>query len=158
MLWRTLTNASRDLQNLKATNSFLTLSEPQISSHPNFPRFWRRYVDGIFAIVKRHRVDATLKWLNGVDEHLKFTKEVEVDGNLPFLELLIYRSGNDIEFKIYRKPTATDRYITSDSFHAPNHQHAAFISMAFRIFNDLEWYELQRRIVLYGEIGTNKWF
>lgn len=109
--------------------------EEKISTDPNFPRFWRRYVDDIFAIVKKDMVNVTLDWLNGIDQNLKFTHEIEVEGRLQFLELMIYRSGNEIDFKIYRKPTSTDRYITIDSFHAPNHQHAAFNSMAFRLCN-----------------------
>lgn len=105
--------------------------EEKISSHPNFPRFWRRYVDDIFAIVKRNMI-TTLDWLNSIDQHLKFTHEVEADGCISFLELKIYRRGSDINIKIFRKPTTTDRYITSDSFHASKHRHAAFNS---RLFN-----------------------
>lgn len=42
---------------------------------------------------------------------------------------------NQLKFAIYRKPTSTDRYITSDSNHYGAQKQAAFHSMAHRLFN-----------------------
>lgn len=45
------------------------------------------------------------------------------------------RSGDKFEFDIYRKPSSTGRYITSDSYHPFKHKLSAFHSMIFRAIN-----------------------
>jgi hypothetical protein len=61
--------------------------------------------------------------------------EEECDGQLPFLDVMIDRRDNTLSFDVYRKPTSTKRYITSDSFHPQSHKNAAFHSMAHRMCN-----------------------
>lgn len=78
----------------------------------------RRYVDDVFAPVKERYLDQTLAMLNSRHSSIKFTVERGVDGRLPFLDLMITRKEDDtLKFGIYRKPTSTERYITSDSNH-----------------------------------------
>ena len=43
--------------------------------------------------------------------------EKEIDGKLPFLDLLIHREGESLSFDIYRKPTNTHQFIHSTSNH-----------------------------------------
>ena len=45
------------------------------------------------------------------------------------------REDGSLTFGIYRKPTSTDRYITSDSNHFGAQKQAAFHSMAHRLYN-----------------------
>ena len=40
---------------------------------------------------------------------IQFTREVEEDGKLPFLDCLVSRDENTLRTAIYRKPTHTDR-------------------------------------------------
>lgn len=62
--------------------------------------------------------------------------EKEENKKLPFLDLLITRKNDDtLKFGIYRKPTSTDRYITSDSNHFGAQKQAAFHSMAYRLYS-----------------------
>ncbi|XP_055590309.1 uncharacterized protein LOC129742433 [Uranotaenia lowii] len=101
-----------------------------------FPRVWWRYVDDILASVKERYLTQTLELLNSKHRSIKFTVEKEVEGKLPFLDLLISRKeDNTIKFGIYRKPTSTDRYITADSNHFGAQKQAAFHSMAHRLYN-----------------------
>ncbi|XP_055605896.1 uncharacterized protein LOC129754060 [Uranotaenia lowii] len=101
-----------------------------------FPRVWWRYVDDIFASVKERYLPQTLELLNNQHSSIKFTVEKEVEGKLPFLDLLIQRKeDNTLKFGIYRKPTSTDRYITVDSNHFGAQKQAAFHSMAHRLYN-----------------------
>ncbi|XP_055590291.1 uncharacterized protein LOC129742418 [Uranotaenia lowii] len=101
-----------------------------------FPRVWWRYVDDIFASVKERYLPQTLELLNNQHSSIKFTVEKEVEGKLPFLDLLIQRKeDNTLKFGIYRKPTSTDRYITVDSNHFGAQKQAAFHSMAHRLYH-----------------------
>ncbi|XP_055589485.1 uncharacterized protein LOC129741732 [Uranotaenia lowii] len=101
-----------------------------------FPRVWWRYVDDIFATVKERYLSQTLELLNCQHSSIKFTVEKEIDGKLPFLDLLISRKDDStVKFGIYRKPTSTDRYITADSNHFGAQKQAAFHSMAHRLYN-----------------------
>jgi len=46
---------------------------------------------------------------------LKFTSELEENGKLIFLDIIIMKSKNPVANAIYRKPTATDSVIPFDS-------------------------------------------
>ncbi|XP_053692011.1 uncharacterized protein LOC128740493 [Sabethes cyaneus] len=115
---------------------FMSDFEEKLQSEKLFPRVWKRYVDDIYAIVKERYVPQTLNWLNSQHEKINFTVEQEVEGKLPFLDLLITRKeDNTLKFSIFRKPTSTDRYITTDSNHFGAQKQAAFHSMAHRLVN-----------------------
>lgn len=101
-----------------------------------FPKIWHRYVDDIFAIIKKNHLDNIKNNLNNRFSTIKFTFEVEQEKSLTFLDIQIYRnSSQNFEFKIYRKPTSTERFITSDSFHSFSHKLASFNSMVHRMLN-----------------------
>jgi hypothetical protein len=100
-----------------------------------FPRMWIRYLDVVFAIVKKGTTTDVLEQLNkqrvGI---IKFTTEEEKKGQLPFLDLLLIREGNKIAFEIYRKPTDAPLCIPNDSHHPMSHKLAAFQSVLFRMW------------------------
>lgn len=103
----------------------------------NKPRIWIRYVDDIFVIAKRVEVADLFQYINSLNNHIKFTMEEENNGRLSFLDVLVMRNNhhNSLTFKIYRKPTQTERFITYDSFQSFNSKFAAFNSMFHRLFN-----------------------
>lgn len=81
-----------------------------------------------------------------------------MDGRLPFLDLMITKKeDNTLKFGIYRKPTSTDRYITSDSNHFGAQKQAAFHSMAHRLYNvpmeNVEFDEERTRIYKAAEVN-----
>jgi len=55
------------------------------------PRLWKRYVDDIFEVVKKSSVEGLTEFFNNLDDSgsIKFTYEMESEGKLPFLDLLI---------------------------------------------------------------------
>lgn len=117
---------------------FMSDFETDAQKHKLFPRVWKRYVDDVFDPIKERYLDQTLAMLNSQHSTINFTVEKEVDGKLPFLDLLISRNDDDmLKFGIYRKPTSTDRYITADSNHYGTQKKAAFHSMAHRLHNVL---------------------
>jgi hypothetical protein len=94
-----------------------------------------RYVDDVIAIVMKGTTERILEHLNkqrvGV---IKFTVEDEKDGQLPFLDLLLVREGNQIAFDIFRKPTDAPLCIPNESHHPMSHKLAAFQSALFRLW------------------------
>lgn len=115
---------------------FMSDFEGDLEKEKLFPRVWWRYVDDILATVKERHLPQILELLNSRHRSIKFTVEKEAEGKLPFLDLLITRKEDDtLKFGIYRKPTSTDRYITSDSNHFGAQKQAAFHSMSHRLFN-----------------------
>lgn len=132
-------------------NVFLAKFENDFSKHTLFPSFWIRYVDDVFAIVKRQKIRQVLNHINSSKySSLKFTLETEIDGKIPFLDLLITRKENKIGLGIYHKPTSTTRYIPSTSHHPAQHKKAAFNSMIHRLTNiplSTENYEIEKQFI-----------
>ena len=62
--------------------------------------------------------------MSDICKHIQFTKEIEFKSSLPFLDVLVSRSGNNISTQIHKKPTHTDRYLPYTSHH-PKHQKLA---------------------------------
>ena len=60
------------------------------------PKLWKSYVDDTLEVVKRGTVDKLTEFLNNLDDSssIKFTYEVETEGQLPFLDLLLKRTNS----------------------------------------------------------------
>lgn len=71
--------------------------------------------------------------LNSKFSSIKFTYEIENNGQLPFLDTLVIRNKDRLEFDIYRKETNINRFITSDSNHCIQHKLAAFNFLIHRL-------------------------
>ena len=90
-----------------------------ISQH----KFWTRYVDDTFVIVRRDQQEQLRTQLNGVFPEIQFTMEEEKDGRLPFLDVLVARQRDgSLETSVFRKPTHTDNLLHADSNHPAGHK------------------------------------
>ena len=90
-----------------------------ITSAPNPPQFWKRYVDHTFTILQSSTKDEFLEHLNSIDQQIQFTAENQrEDGAMPFLDKLVSpgRDGS-LSTSVYRKPTHTDLYLQWGSHH-----------------------------------------
>ena len=86
------------------------------------PRFWKRCVDDTCTAVPASRVQEFLEHLNSVEPSIRFTVEVESNGQLPFLDVLPrHDPDGSIAKSVYRKPTHTDRYLDFSSHHPLAH-------------------------------------
>ncbi|KFD50739.1 hypothetical protein M514_08395 [Trichuris suis] len=75
-------------------------------------RLFKRYVDDIFAIIKKGKEEEFLNFLNSIfPEQVVFTMEKEENEALPFLDVLIIRTNEMLKTKVYRKSTHTDQYL-----------------------------------------------
>ncbi len=115
------------------SNTFMCHFENELGNA--LPRVWWRFVDDVFAIIKKSEVEKFLKILNNTKySSIKFTCEEESDGKLPFLDLMLKRtSSGSIDISVFRKPTATSRFITRESYCPTSHKMAAFHSMVSRL-------------------------
>ncbi|XP_037924319.1 uncharacterized protein LOC119660012 [Hermetia illucens] len=104
------------------TEMFMAYVESIIEEKGIMPRIWFRYVDDIFAIVEKDKIDSTLTEINRIQRKIQFTIEKQEHGSLPFLDLRITNNSGKLEFEIYRKPTATQRTIPATSAHSMVHR------------------------------------
>lgn len=117
-------------------NLFMSFFETNMKNEGYFPEVWIRYVDDVWAKIKKHRLRQFMNRLNNTGfKSIKFTCEEECEQRLNFLDVTVIKNNGKFEFDIYRKPTNTLRYITSDSYHPFRHKIAAFHSMIFRALN-----------------------
>ncbi|KAJ8932560.1 hypothetical protein NQ318_011202 [Aromia moschata] len=118
-------------------NPFMSKFETEVKDKfEYFPRVWFRYVDDIFAVLntKAISLDNFVAKLNNRFPTIKFTYEVEHNEQLPFLDVLVIRnSENKLDFDVYRKETATLRYIPNDSHHPFQHKMASFNFLIHRL-------------------------
>jgi hypothetical protein len=114
-------------------NIFRADFDSKLSKLKIFPKIWIRYVDDIFCVIKKDTIDRLLAIINRRHNTIKFTHEIENNGTLCFLDTQIKRLNKKLSFNVYRKPTATPRYIPNESHHSIQHKSAAFNSMVHRL-------------------------
>ena len=94
------------------------------------PKIWKRYVDNSLLIIHKDSLLKLHEILNSIDSTIKFTIELENNGQIVFLDTLITREDGTIKVDVYRKPTNTDRYLDFHSHY--DKQHKASVASTFR--------------------------
>jgi len=76
---------------------------------PEFkPLHYRRYIDDTFLLFKHpSHINLFLDYLNAKHPSIKFTCELQMDNQLPFLDTMITNNNGIFQTSIYRKPTFT---------------------------------------------------
>ena len=78
---------------------------------PNTAHYFR-YINDILLIYPQDLdLHSITDRLNNVEPSIKFTYELEYNSTLPFLDILLIRNINKLEFKVYRKPTSKNDHI-----------------------------------------------
>ena len=76
------------------------------------PLLWKRYVDDILCLVSSSfNLEKYLQFLNSLYPSIKFTYELEENGVIPFLDVLIHNVCSCLKFSVYRKPTHSLAYL-----------------------------------------------
>jgi len=99
------------------------------------PVYWYRYVDNTFVIWPHGQEKLTdfLNHLNGIHNNIQFNMEIEEEGNLPFLDINVYRKVDcSLGHKVYQKPTHTNLYLHQKSHHHPANKHSVLSSLVHR--------------------------
>ena len=76
-----------------------------------------RYVDDLFLAFKNQKdINRVFKSFNSINSRIKFTKEIEIENQLPFLDIHLNKTSKNVETKVYKKPTHTGSYTKWDSY------------------------------------------
>ncbi|CAB4032852.1 Hypothetical predicted protein, partial [Paramuricea clavata] len=108
------------------------LEERALSSYPNPPPFWFRYVNDTLTSVDKHQKNDFVDHLNKQNPSLQFTMEPEKDGKIAFLDCTITRDGNSLRTSVYRKPTSTSRLLDNSFYHPTSHKSATIATLVKR--------------------------
>ena len=95
------------------------IKEQALATYTRTVPLWLRYVD---KDVHKDGIDDFHEHLNRQNADIQFTKEIEENGKIPFLDCLVTRDNNKLKTTIYRKPTHTDRLLDQSSYNPTSHK------------------------------------
>ena len=84
--------------------------------------FWFRYVDDTITILQTDDIDVFHGHHNRQNSDIQFTRELEDNGKIPFLDCLVSRDDTRLRTTVYRKPTHTDRLLDQSSYNPTSHR------------------------------------
>ena len=88
---------------------------------PTLP-FWFRYVDDTITALQQDDIESFHNHINEQNCDIQFTKEIEENGTIPFLDCLISHDNNKLRTTVYRKPTHTDRLLDQLSYNPTSYK------------------------------------
>ena len=115
------------------------------TQHHFSPSFYRRYVDDTFCIIHtKDHVDPFLNFINGIDDSIKFDKELEADDRLPFLDTVVKRSLNNVYPDVYTRVKPTDKglFYNAQSFIPESYKSNLIYILVYRVFHIASSYEI----------------
>ena len=93
-------------------NIFIGYLEPKIVEDLSLQVVFIRYIDNCLVISKTESEnEAIFQKLNSLNEKISFTREVEKNNQLPFLDILITKDKTNFLTNVYRKTTFTGQYL-----------------------------------------------
>ena len=95
---------------------------------------YERYMDDILCDVKKNEVEERLELINNLHPSLKFTYELESDGQIPFLDMLIYNINGKLSSMWYRKPTDTGLTLNYHALAPLKYKKSVISSFIYRIY------------------------
>lgn len=107
------------------------------------PAYFKRYVDDCFIIFKhRSHIDKFFTYLNSQHSKIRFTKEIENNRCLSFLDVNLRRVKNGVETSVFRKPSFTGLGLSFFSFIPSSIRKAVMHSAVVRAFRISSNYHL----------------
>ena len=98
---------------------------------------WVRLIDDTFMNWEEseEKLQKFFEYLNSVYAPIKWTMEREQDGKFHVFDIALIRSGNVVQTSVYRKPSASDRYLHFTSAQAWHEKTAAIHTLTLRALN-----------------------
>ena len=98
------------------------IEEQALATYSETLPLWLRYVDDTITAIHESKIDEFHEHLNEQNTNIQFTKEIEENGKIPFLDCLVTRENNTLRTTVYRKPTHTDRLLDQTSYNPTSHK------------------------------------
>ena len=98
------------------------IEEQVLATYTRTVPLWLRYVADTFTAVHKDGIDDFHEHLNRQNADIQFTKEIEENGKIPFLDCLVTRDNNKLKTTIYRKPTHNNRLLDQSSYNPTSHK------------------------------------
>ena len=95
------------------------IEEQALATYTRTVPLWLRYVNDIFTAVHKDGIDDFHEHLNIENADMQFTKEIEENGKIPFLDCLVTRDNNKLK-NDYLQKTDPYRPITRPVFVQPD--------------------------------------
>ena len=108
------------------------IEEQALATYSETLPLWLRYVDDTITAVHKNKIDEFHEHLNKQNTSIQFTKEIEENGKIPFLDCLVIRENNTLRTTVYRKPTHTDRLLDQTSYNPTSHKAATTVRILTR--------------------------
>ncbi|XP_044766764.1 uncharacterized protein LOC123322809 [Coccinella septempunctata] len=94
----------------------------------------KKFLDDLFCLMPEDRIGEVVDVFDEFDINISFTTEVEVEGRLPFLDVLLVRENQTIITDWYTKPMASGRYLNYYSSHQLKHKLILITGMKNRLY------------------------
>ena len=108
------------------------IEEQALATYSKTFPLWLRYVDDTITAVHENKIDEFHEHLNEQNTNIQFTKEIEENGKIPFLDCLVTRENNTLRTTAYRKPTHTDRLLDQTSYNPTSHKATTVLTLTRR--------------------------
>jgi hypothetical protein len=97
--------------------------------------YWYRYVDDIIVLWNGsdRQLDFFKNLINKIHQNILFTSELDLDKCINYLDGSISLKDGKHNFRVFRKPSYTDRAIAFDSMHSFFHKLTPFHSLIHRL-------------------------
>ena len=112
-------------------NIWLSIYDPVIQDNS---KMFDRYMDDILMTISKHKIEEQLERINLLHPKLTFTIEREKEGRLPFLDLCIVHSSNEIYTTWYTKPTDTGLVMNFHAVSPRKYKRAVVQGLVHRIY------------------------
>ena len=98
------------------------IEEQALATYSGTLPLWLCYVDDTITAAHENKIDEFHEHLNEQNANIQFTKEIEENGKIPFLDCLVTRENNTLRTTVYRKSTHTDRLLDQTSYNPTSHK------------------------------------
>ena len=129
-----------------------------LDSYPLKPTKWKRYVDDTNVIWPHGetKLGKFLTHLNSISPNIKFTMELEENGSIPFLDVLLTRKEDGtLGHEVFRKKTHTESYLHADSHHHPSQNIGFLNTLVVRASRTSDTEHLEKEKDHLKEVFTN---